>query len=76
MSTDTLVAVLLDRGLPLKMGKAGQAQRAWNDELATDMLTEHHSARFHVLCLHACLRLRTSRSFGVIPASVLQGGTL
>ena len=37
MSTDTLVAVLLDRGLPLKMGKAGQAQRAWIDELAIVM---------------------------------------
>ena len=62
MSTDTLVAVLLDRGLPLKMGKAGQAQRAWGDELAVDMLAEHHSARFHVLRLHTGLRLRTSRS--------------
>jgi len=43
MSSDMLMRALVGKGLLAKMGQAGQEQRALIDELAVDILINHHN---------------------------------
>ena len=43
IQSGALIAALVGQGLLAKMGKAGEEQRAWIDELAVDILIKHHN---------------------------------